>query len=157
MSIDTKNLKIFFLLSYIIHNGSYPKYTIELFQYLFQIFSISSIAISPIVYLAARNQGCPGWFFRSSIIKQSSYKPDALAPSDDQEAATAMTMLGSEQRQRKMDEEELSITKTKPPSPLNLSEAIEDEVLNQKTARSKSKVRILYGTCYGTRLKLLRL
>ncbi|KAH0949131.1 hypothetical protein HN011_011253 [Eciton burchellii] len=44
-----------------------------------------------------------------------------------------MTMLGSEQRQRKMDEEKLSITKAS--SPLNLSEAIEDEVLNQKTAR----------------------
>ncbi|KAL0100692.1 hypothetical protein PUN28_019228 [Cardiocondyla obscurior] len=35
-----------------------------------------------------------------------------------------------------MDKEELRITKAKaPPPPLNLSEAIEDEVLNQKTAR----------------------
>ncbi|EZA51978.1 Ankyrin repeat and death domain-containing protein 1A [Ooceraea biroi] len=34
-----------------------------------------------------------------------------------------------------VDKEELSITKAKAPSPLNLSEAIEDEVLNQKTAR----------------------
>lgn len=50
-----------------------------------------------------------------------------------------MTMLGLEQRQWKMvDKEELRITKAKtPPPPLNLSEAIEDEVLNQKTARSE--------------------
>jgi hypothetical protein len=36
-----------------------------------------------------------------------------------------------------VDKEELNITKAKAPPPLNLSEAIEDEVLNQKTARSK--------------------
>ncbi|XP_012228811.1 ankyrin repeat and death domain-containing protein 1A-like isoform X4 [Linepithema humile] len=34
-----------------------------------------------------------------------------------------------------VDKEELSITKAKAPPPLNLNEAIEDEVLNQKTAR----------------------
>ncbi|XP_050458784.1 ankyrin repeat and death domain-containing protein 1A-like isoform X2 [Cataglyphis hispanica] len=34
-----------------------------------------------------------------------------------------------------VDKEELNITKAKAPPPLNLNEAIEDEVLNQKTAR----------------------
>lgn len=59
-------------------------------------------------------------------------------------------MLGSEQRQWKMvDKEELRITKAKaPPPPLNLNEAIEDEVLNQKTARSESTASAPYKMCY---------
>lgn len=39
-----------------------------------------------------------------------------------------------------MDKEELNITKAKTPPPLNLNEAIEDEVLNQKTARSEQSM-----------------